>query len=107
MSIKEADYRENVYALVRQIPPGRVMTYGQIASILGEGYTPRTVGYVMFAADTEDVPWQRVINSQGRCSTGRLTIPVNLQQAVMLLPYQRFCPEVYEKFNKQRMTFML
>ncbi len=83
MSIKEADYRENVYALVRQIPPGRVMTYGQIASILGEGYTPRTVGYVMFAADTEDVPWQRVINSQGRCSTGRLTIPVNLQQELL------------------------
>ena len=76
-------YRERVYDIVRQIPVGRVMTYGQIAAILGEGYTPRTVGYVLHAAEKEDVPWQRVINSQGKCSTGRLTIPVNLQQSML------------------------
>ena len=61
-------YRERVYEIVRQVPRGRVMTYGQIAEILGEGYTPRTVGYVMHGADTENVPWQRVINSQGKIS---------------------------------------
>ena len=76
-------YRERVYEIVRRIPPGRVMTYGQIAQILGEGYTPRTVGYVLHAAEKQDVPWQRVINSQGKCSTGRLTIPVNLQQSML------------------------
>lgn len=76
-------YRERVYGIVRRIPRGRVMTYGQIAALLGEGYTPRTVGYVMHAADGENVPWQRVINSQGKCSTGRLTIPVNLQQDML------------------------
>lgn len=59
------------------------MTYGQIAIILGEGYTPRTVGYVMSGADSENVPWQRVINSQGKCSTARLTIPINLQQELL------------------------
>ena len=59
------------------------MTYGQIAIILGEGYSARTVGYVMSGADAENVPWQRVINSQGRCSTGRLTIPINLQQELL------------------------
>ena len=59
------------------------MTYGQIAIILGEGYTARTVGYVMSGADAENVPWQRVINSQGRCSTGRITIPINLQQELL------------------------
>lgn len=59
------------------------MTYGQIAIILGEGYTARTVGYVMHGADSESVPWQRVINSQGKCSTGRLTIPLNLQQELL------------------------
>lgn len=79
----DKNYRESVYELVRAIPRGRVMTYGQIAAILGEGYTPRTVGYVMHAADSEGVPWQRVINSQGKCSTGRLTIPVNLQQEML------------------------
>ena len=76
-------YQERVYEIVRKIPRGRVMTYGQIAGILGEGYTPRTVGYVMHAAETEGGPWQRVINSQGKCSTGRLTIPLNLQQSML------------------------
>jgi methylated-DNA-protein-cysteine methyltransferase related protein len=80
--INDNNYRERVYTLVRQIPKGRVMTYGQVAGILGEGYTARTVGYVMHGAD-DDVPWQRVINSQGKCSTGRLTIPMNLQQEIL------------------------
>lgn len=83
MNVDEPSYREKVYRVVKQIPVGRVMTYGQIADILGEGYTPRTVGYVMHAADTENVPWQRVINSQGACSTGRMTLPVNLQQKIL------------------------
>jgi methylated-DNA-protein-cysteine methyltransferase-like protein len=83
MKANESKYRERVHKLVRKIPPGKVMTYGQIAAILGEGYTPRTVGYVMFNSGEKDVPWQRVINSQGRCSTGRLTIPLNLQQELL------------------------
>src|SRR5438876_5497098 len=83
MNVNDKTYRERVYAIVRQIPVGKVMTYGQLAIILGEGYTARTVGYVMHGADTENVPWQRVINSQGKCSTGRLTIPLNLQQELL------------------------
>ncbi len=83
MSVNDKYYRERVYEIVRAIPAGKVMTYGQIAAILGEGYTPRTVGYVMHGADTEIVPWQRVMNSQGKCSTGRMTIPVNLQQTML------------------------
>lgn len=82
MIVNDKTYRERVYAVVRQIPAGKVMTYGQLAIILGEGYTARTVGYVMHGAG-EDVPWQRVINSQGKCSTGRLTIPMNLQQELL------------------------
>lgn len=83
MNINDKIYRERVYALVRDIPKGNVMTYGQIAIVLGEGYTARTVGYVMHGAETDSVPWQRVINSQGKCSTGKLTIPVNLQQDLL------------------------
>jgi methylated-DNA-protein-cysteine methyltransferase related protein len=78
-----AGYRERVYEIVRLIPAGRVMTYGQIADMLGEGYTPRTVGYVMHAADEETVPWQRVINSQGACSTGRIILPPDKQQRML------------------------
>lgn len=76
-------YRERVYEIVRRIPPGRVMTYGQIAEILGEGYTPRTVGFVMHAADEETTPWQRVINAQGACSTGRVVLPPDKQQRLL------------------------
>jgi len=83
MKADETSYRERVYTLVCQIPSGRVMTYGQIAAILGEGYTPRTVGYVMHGADEDKVPWQRVMNSQGKCSTGRITLPLNLQQQIL------------------------
>ena len=59
---------ELVYAIVRLIPSGRVATYGQIAAILGT-CTPRQVGYAMAAVPLgSDVPWQRVINGQGKIS---------------------------------------
>lgn len=76
-------YRERVFELVRRIPVGRVMTYGQIAELLGEGYTPRTVGFVMHSADEETTPWHRVINSQGACSTGRVILPPDKQQRML------------------------
>lgn len=82
MNVNDPLYRERVYSIVRQIPVGRVMTYGQIALILGEGYTARTVGYVMHGSP-DGVPWQRVINSQGKCSTAKLTLPTNLQQEML------------------------
>ena len=59
------------------------MTYGQIAVILGEGYTPRTVGFVMHGADEKQTPWHRVINSQGRCSTGGIVLPADKQQRML------------------------
>jgi methylated-DNA-protein-cysteine methyltransferase-like protein len=59
-----------VYALVRLIPPGRVTTYGRIARHVG--CTARTVGFAMAALPTgHDLPWQRVINSQGKVSPRR------------------------------------
>ena len=57
-----------IYVVVRQIPPGKVATYGQIAQIVG-GCTARMVGYALAAAPAGgDVPWQRVINAQGKIS---------------------------------------
>lgn len=83
MLVDEQSYREKVYALVRSIPRGRVMTYGQIAAILGEGYTARTVGYVMHSASADNVPWQRVVNASGGCSTAKFTVPFDLQQKLL------------------------
>lgn len=118
MNVDEQSYREKVYEIVRQIPVGKVMTYGQIADILGEGYTARTVGYVMHAASTQNVPWQRVINSQGGCSTSKMTTPHNLQQNLLEeegvifkanetcdLKIYRWIPEGYEEDDEQPSLF--
>ena len=58
---------QKIYQVVREIPFGRVATYGQIAAIVGSG-SARQVGYAMAALKEPDVPWQRVLNSQGRVS---------------------------------------
>jgi methylated-DNA-protein-cysteine methyltransferase-like protein len=63
---------QRIYAFVRQVPAGKVISYGQIARIVG-GCSARMVGYAMAALkntrDIEEVPWQRVINSQGKVSS--------------------------------------
>jgi methylated-DNA-protein-cysteine methyltransferase related protein len=58
--------QERIYLVVRQIPPGKVSTYGDIAAIVGD-CTARMVGYAMAAAKG-DLPWHRVINAQGKIS---------------------------------------
>jgi methylated-DNA-protein-cysteine methyltransferase-like protein len=78
-------YRELVYQLVLRIPPGRVMSYGLVARVLGAGYDARAVGNVMHATpqDGRNIPWHRVINSQGGCSTAGRTLPPDLQQRLL------------------------
>jgi methylated-DNA-protein-cysteine methyltransferase-like protein len=67
-SLRDAPVYERIYAVVRQIPAGKVATYGQIAGMVG-GCTARMVGYAMAALPYDtDVPWQRVINRQGQVS---------------------------------------
>lgn len=59
---------QRINQMVRQIPPGKVATYGQIATLVGD-CTARMVGYAMASLPSgSDVPWQRVINSQGKVS---------------------------------------
>lgn len=59
---------ERIYAVVRQVPAGRVTTYGQVSKMV-PGTTARMVGYAMAATPQgSDIPWQRVINSQGKIS---------------------------------------
>ena len=70
-------YYEQVWQRVRQVPYGKVVTYGQIAQMLPppggidpqsyKAFGPRWVGEAM-AACPSNVPWQRVINSQGKIS---------------------------------------
>lgn len=60
----EVDFVELVLQTVERIPPGRVMTYGDIAEYLGRG-GPRQVGAVM-SRQGAGVPWWRVIRADGR-----------------------------------------
>jgi methylated-DNA-protein-cysteine methyltransferase-like protein len=59
---------EAVLELVERIPPGRVMSYGMVAEVLGLP-SPRMVGAVM-ARYGGGVPWHRVVNSAGRLPPG-------------------------------------
>jgi methylated-DNA-protein-cysteine methyltransferase-like protein len=73
----QQEFYEQVWNLVRKIPRGKVASYGQIALMLPlprnvdfetyKAFGPRWVGGAM-AACPEDVPWQRVINAQGKIS---------------------------------------
>ena len=57
---------ERVYALVRQIPEGKVTSYGAIAKALGAARSARMVGWAMNASHhLEDVPAHRVVNRTG------------------------------------------
>jgi len=67
-TLRMANFYESVYALVCEIPQGRVMTYGQIAVILGCPRASRAVGYAMRASANTGVPWWRVINHRGAIS---------------------------------------
>jgi methylated-DNA-protein-cysteine methyltransferase-like protein len=77
---------EQVYKIVLQIPPGKVMTYGQISLILGERLSAAGVGWAMRATpnDERKIPWHRVINSRGGISTNKiLNVAPNLQQNLL------------------------
>lgn len=64
---------EDVYALVRAVPRGCVVTYGQVARLLGRSRGARAVGWALRALSGRDqrgVPWHRVLGQGGRLSLG-------------------------------------
>lgn len=60
---------EQVYALVRAVPEGRVVSYGQVAAMLGRPRAARMVGWAM-RCSPDDVPWQRVVMADGTVAGG-------------------------------------
>ena len=78
-----SDAWQAVFAVARRIPRGRVMTYGQIATLIENRLSPRAVGWALHGCPA-NVPWQRVVNASGGCSTERLPdIPPGLQRAML------------------------
>jgi methylated-DNA-protein-cysteine methyltransferase-like protein len=73
-----------IYAVVRQIPQGRVATYGQVAALAGMPGQARQVGYALHALpDDEAVPWHRVINAQGQVSTRAEPFEESIQRQLL------------------------
>ena len=63
---KNDNFFERVYNVVRQIPEGKVTSYGAIAKALGSAQSSRMVGWAMNASHSlEDVPAHRVVNRNG------------------------------------------
>lgn len=66
METSNDNFFDRVYAVVRQIPYGKVTSYGAIAKVLGSARSARMVGWAMNAAhNLEDVPAHRVVNRKG------------------------------------------
>ena len=79
------NFEDDVYALVRAIPPGRVTSYGAIARAIGHGKASRRVGWVLnktFGASPA-VPAHRVVNRLGML-TGAIHFPADQPMAAML-----------------------
>lgn len=73
---------EEVWHIVRKIPRGRVMNYGQIAAQLKHPLSARAVGWAMQQCP-EGLPWHRVVNAQGGISTHDMTDPPGLQRLLL------------------------
>jgi methylated-DNA-protein-cysteine methyltransferase-like protein len=66
--------RARIYGVIRRIPPGRVATYGQVATLAGLGRHARQVGYALSALGPGTaLPWHRVVNARGEVS--RRSVP--------------------------------
>ena len=65
----EQGFFERVYAVVRRVPKGRVISYGEIAKILGCPRAARQVGWAM-RQSPDDIPWQRVVKADGAVAGG-------------------------------------
>ncbi|WP_295586446.1 MGMT family protein [uncultured Oscillibacter sp.] len=71
------------YAIVGQIPPGKVSTYGQVARLAGMPRCARTVGYAMAGCTDPSVPCHRVVDRLGGTKTCFDTFAPGTQRALL------------------------
>lgn len=77
-------FNERVYDIVRQIPRGKVATYGQIARLIGHPKSARVVGWALHNnPDSNNIPCHRVVNSQGKISSGYAFGGPNVQRELL------------------------
>lgn len=62
---------QQVWAIVKKVPRGRVVTYGAVSQMIDRRLTPVGVGWAIRAAGEDRIPWHRVVNARGGISTDR------------------------------------
>lgn len=86
MVLKEQTFRQQVINVVKGIPSGKVMSYGQVAACAGKPRAAREVGYVLHSYDGEEnLPWWRVLNAKGVISIKGNLISTKILQKQKLL----------------------
>jgi methylated-DNA-protein-cysteine methyltransferase related protein len=95
------NFFEDVWDVVRQVPKGRITTYGAIAKYLGTGMSARMVGWAMNAAHTlPDVPAQRVVNRNGMLSgKAHFGSPTRMEE-LLVADGVKIKDDTVEDFNK-------
>ena len=84
MAKADVNFFEKVYQVVRQIPEGRVSSYGAIARAIGSPQSARMVGWAMNAShNLEDVPAHRVVNRMGLLTGKHHFDGTNLMQQLL------------------------
>ncbi len=82
---ENSEFYLNVVRTIKKIPKGKVATYGQIAKIAGKPQGSRGVGWILHSSSSaRQLPWQRVINSQGKISFPKGTENFKLQRKLLL-----------------------
>lgn len=89
---KSSGFFAAVHELVASIPPGKVMTYGQIARVLEGGYSPKLVGFAMHSAP-DGLPCHRVVNRLGEMAGRGLFGGEEAQRARLLAEGVPFLPD--------------
>lgn len=98
-------FNRRVYAVVRLVPPQRVTTYGDVATVLGSPRVARHVGFALAALGDDAVPWHRVINSKGRISFKGDVARGALQRALLQAEGVVFDGEGRVDLRRYRHTF--
>jgi len=79
-----SDTYQRIYSVVKEIPKGRVATYGQVAALAGRSGHARQVGYALHALpEGSGVPWHRVVNARGEVSLRARPGPGDLQKFLL------------------------
>lgn len=96
----DVDFYAKVYEVVRQVPYGRVTSYGAIANYLGAPRSARMVGYAMNLSHNKDVPAHRVVNRNGLL-TGKFHFAgINLMQQLLESEGMRVVDDAVQDFDR-------